>query len=105
MIKISFKVRSICGLLQFFKFKPNITLNQHLLKPIKPKKLEPKSKIKLESGEFSTNPVYIYISLENFKDPGIPEYKITIHIKLMPKLGVVCTIPDNSVTNRVLYLL
>lgn len=37
--KISLNVRSINMLFLNFKFKPNKTLNQHLLNPIKPKKL------------------------------------------------------------------
>jgi hypothetical protein len=57
IIKISLLLKSICGLDWFFKFKPKITLNQHLLNPIKPKKFEPNNKIKLVNGEFSNNPV------------------------------------------------
>lgn len=38
IIKKSFQVKSTGNLSWFFKFKPKTTLNQHLLKPIKPKK-------------------------------------------------------------------
>ena len=53
MIKKSFHVKSIGNLSWFFKFNPKVTLNQHLLKPIKPKKLAPYiNKIKLKGAEF-----------------------------------------------------
>lgn len=103
MIKSSLKFKSIDNLSCDFIFKPKTTLNQHLLKPIKPKKFEPKSKTIHVNGATSRSPLYMYNSLMNFNVPGNPEYK-TVMIKIdTPKLGVVCINPEISETNRDLY--
>jgi hypothetical protein len=56
IIKISLNERSIDKLFWFFKFNPNKTLNQDLLKPIKPKKFETSNKIMDVNGAHSSNP-------------------------------------------------
>jgi hypothetical protein len=82
-----------------------VTLNQHLLKPINPKKLAPYNNKIVENGAVQIKPPNIYISLKNLIVPGRPEYKICINKILIPKLGVVCKIPDSSDIILVLYLL
>jgi len=57
--KISFIVRSKGITLIFFFDKPKTELNQHLLKPIKPKTLATNIKKKHEKAEISKNPLKI----------------------------------------------
>jgi hypothetical protein len=76
-----------------------------LLNPTKPKKLAMNSNIIEDNGAVSKSPLYIYSSLVNFIDPGIPAYNTFINNRDKPKLGVVCNTPDISETRRDLYLL
>lgn len=58
-IKSSFIVKSKGITFKFFFNRPNTKLNQHLLKPIKPKTFATNIKKKQEKTEISKNPLKI----------------------------------------------
>jgi len=76
-----------------------------LEKPNKPKQFAIKIIKIVLKGAISKNEVNIKNSLVNFKVPGKPEYNTHIKMIIIPKLGVLWIIPDNSTTDLELYRL
>jgi len=91
-------VKSNGGLEKDKALKPNRTLNQHFKKPIRPKTFAVTISMTNESPPSSNKPEKIINSLENLSVPGNPEKKRHIKNTQLPKLGVICIIPESSTT-------